>query len=235
MFNKKDTIEEVKINDKKLTINEYRQFIDCVVGSVLIDGELHLENLEPVFLMTVLDMFTSTPLINKEFDDTDIDTIPADQKKGKYQIIDFDATYNFCLDNNVLSQVKKVFGEDYIDRLYQDCIDTLEFKKDVVIHKASSVSDEIILSVTGLVNELKDSVAKFNPDNYKDVLPLIQKLNGMKLTQSKVVDTIVKNAKKDAKNAQKVASTQNNDDNVQNVVANEQKDNITPITSTIEG
>jgi len=229
MFNnKKDTIEEVKVNENRLSINDYRQFIDCVTGSVLFDNELHLENLEPVFLMTILDMFTSTPLINKEFDDTDIDTIPADQKKGKYQIIDFDATYKFCLDNNVLIQVKNSFGEDYIDRLYQDCLDTIEFKKNVVIHKSSSVSDEIVLGVMGLINQLKDSVAKFDPSQYTDVIKLAQEMAGKKITNDSLVKATIKNAVKNV-------STQKDDKNVQNVLTNEQKDNVTPIPSLIEG
>jgi len=203
MSKNKTAIVDAKVNENRLSINDYRQFIDCVTGSVLFDDELHLENLEPVFLMTILDMFTSTPLINKEFDDTDIDTIPVEQKKGKYQVIDFDASYKFCLDNGVLGQVKDVMGEDYINGLYQDCLDTLEFKKDMAINRASSVSDNVVIGIVGVLDAIHSAVENMDMGKSKEILDFVSK---MKATpQDQWSETIVKNLpKKDVSKADNI-------------------------------
>ena len=213
MFNSKKEskeIEVVKVKTERLTIEEYRNFIDCVSNVVVFDNELHLENLEPVFSITTLNLFTEIPLIKKVEDDTQID---------------FDANYKFCLDNNVLDQVKEILSEEYINRLYQDCIDTIEFKKAMTIHKASSVSDEIILSVTGLINTVKTAVAKFDPAQYTDVIKLAKDMAGKNITNNSLAKAAIKNIvkempKKDVTNAE--AKT-------------DKVDNITPIPSPTEG
>lgn len=182
MSNKKTAIVEVKVNDRRLTIEEYHDFIDCVSNVVVFDNELHLENLEPVFAITTLNLFTETPLIKKEEDDTKID---------------FNANYDFCINNGVLGQVKNVVGEDYIDRLYQDCLDTIEFNKSMAINRASSVSDKIVLGVMELIDTAKNAIGKFDVSQYTDVIKLAKDMVGKKITNESLSKAAIKNIVRD--------------------------------------
>lgn len=181
MFNKNNSTTKIEVTKDHLTIAEYRQFIDCVSGSVVFNNELHKENFEPVFLMTCLDMFTSAPLIKKETD------------KDGNELIDFDATYKFCLDNDVISQIKTKVSDEYIEQLYSDCVETIEFKKDVAIAMTSPLS--------ALLTSIKNAVDNMDMSKAKDILEMASKMNNAGLNDSgKIIDAIVKNAQqKDVK------------------------------------
>lgn len=178
MFNKKNNdIEVVEVTKTRLSIEEYRQFIDCVSGSVVIENSLHKENFEPVFLMTCLDMFTSAPLIKKETD------------KDGNELIDFDATYKFCLDNDVISQIKTKVSDEYIEQLYSDCVETIEFKKNVAIAMSSPLSD--------LLTTIKNVVENMDMSKATDIIEMASKMNNAGFNDSgKVIDMITENNKK---------------------------------------
>lgn len=183
MFNKKSSIEKIGIAKTRLTIAEYRQFVDCVSGSVVFSNELHKENFESVFLMTCLDMFTSTPLIKKD-----------ETGKDGNQLIDFEASFEYCKKNKILEQIENKVGIDYLNKLYDDCLETIEFKKEQAIAMSSPLS--------ALLTSIKTAVDNMDMSKAKDILEMASKMNNAGLNDSgKIIDAIVKNAndKKDVK------------------------------------
>ena len=207
----KDVVFNIKTS---LSIAERTTFISRVCNSIFFDNQYHIEYFEPLFDITLLQMFTDIPV----FQDG--------------ENLNMDKTIELCKFLKIRNTISSLLTNDigYILDLHNECKEVIEFKKQqkiAEIANKSSVSDEVILSVTGLINELKQSVAKFNPDNYKDVLPLIQKLNGLDLSEGNVVSTIVENA-------QNAITTQNDDKNVQNEIVNEQVDNKEVIDKIVQ-
>lgn len=181
---------EIKFNVKTdLSIEEKSAFIDRVVNSVLIDSIYHVEYFEPLFDISILQLCTDIPVF----------------KDGEN--LDIEKTYLLCKALNIKNQVKDIMGVNYIEELYEDTLNSLNFKKQQIITQSTSLSDDIVLRINSVldgINELLDSVktavVNFDPSQYKDIMKLAQTANTFGITKEDFIDGIIKNLpKKDVK------------------------------------
>jgi type VI protein secretion system component VasK len=190
--------------DKKLTIDQRGTFIDRVVNSCFNGTNFRVEILEPVFEITVMQMMTDKPLITEK-------SIVHNDETGEdneIDVINYNATYEMIENEKVIEQVKDVFDRKYIgylNQLHSDVIESLEYKKAQMIAMTSPLSS--------LLASVKNAVDNMDMSKAKDIIEMATKMNNAGLNDSgKIIDAIVKNLSK------------NDDKNVQNVLANEQKD-----------
>ena len=215
-----------KLDDKDITFNiktslsiaERTTFISRVGNSIFFDEQCHIEYFEPLFDITLLQLFTDIPV----FQDG--------------ENLNMDKTIDLCKFLKIRNTISSLLTNDtgYISDLYHECKEVVEFKKQQMIAEIAnkpSLSDEVLENINGsivkfnkVIDSIKSSVENMDMSKGKDLIEMAMKMNKAGLNDSgEIIDAIVKNA-----------STQNNDENEQNAVANEQKDNVTPI-SPIEG
>ena len=183
-------MSKINVIKTEFSIDERGTFIKRVVDSCFWGTEFHIELLEPVFQITLMQMMTDkAPITTK----TNID--------GKeIEIIDYNATYKMIQDENIMSQIKDGFGCgifsntcSYIDDLYSDVIESLEYKKAQMISMSSPLSD--------LLTTIKNVVENMDMSKATDIIEMASKMNNAGFNDSgKIIDMIVeKNKKKDVK------------------------------------
>ena len=210
----KNTISEIKVADKKLTIDQKGSLINRVVNSCFSGSDLHIEMFEPIFAITVMQMLTDKEPI----------TTKATIDNEEVDIIDYNATYEMIEDEDIMSEIKNVIERkylNYIEDLHSDVIESLEYKKSQVLASQTSVSDSIILSVTSVIDSVRKMVENFDPSQYKDIIELAKNANKFNVTKNDFINGIVNNLPKKEENKAEVKDNS--------------ADNVTPLPSPIEG
>ena len=205
---------EIKVSDKKLSIDQRGSLINRVVNSCFNGSDLHIEMLEPIFAITVMQMLTDRePITTKTtIDDREVD------------IIDYNATYEMIEDEDIIGQIQNAMYhkyQGYLEDLHSDVVESLEYKKAQNIAQTSSVSDSIILSVTNVIDSVRKMLETFDPSQYKDVIELAKNANKFNVTKNDFINGIVKNLPKKEENKVETKS--------------DKVDNVTPIPSPTEG
>ena len=211
MFENFKKVKAIKkaINHTELSIVERSSIINEVTGKCFIDNEYHPEYVKPMFTLSVLRMFTNiSPTMQNNEDGTE----------SKY--VDIEKTYAYCVENHVMDYVVNKCKYGYIDDLFAEVCESIEFKKNITISTASSVSDSIILSVTNMIDSIRKMVETFDPSQYKDIIELAKNANKFNVTKNDFINGIVNNLpKKDVNKAE---------------TSTDKVDNITPISPTTE-
>jgi len=200
MFEKIKKVRAIKkaINHTELTIVERSSIVNEVTEKCFIDNNYHPEYVKPMFTLSVLRMFTTiSPIMMKNEDGTD------------NEYVDVEKTYAYCVENHVMDYVVNKCKYGYIDDLFSEVIQSIEFKKAIIISTVSSVSDKVVNGIVEVLDSIHSAVENMDMGKSKEILDFVSKMSGTK--QSDFVDSIVKNLPK------------KNDKNVQNVLANEQK------------
>lgn len=207
----KNIINEIKVADKKLSIDQKGTLINRVVNSCFNGSDLHIEMLEPIFAITVMQMLTDREPITAKttIDDKEVD------------IIDYNATYEMIEDEDIIGQIQNAMYhkyQGYLESLHSDVVESLEYKKSQVLASQTSVSDSIILSVTNVIDSVRKVVENFDPSQYKDVIELAKNANKFNVTKNDFINGIVNNLPKKEESK-----------------ATDKVDNVTPIPSPTEG
>lgn len=119
-----------------LTITEKGIFVDRVVIPCFdADGDFMPQYLDPLFMITLLQMTTNVPPIE--------DTIPIVDENGvetgeKTTIINIEKTYELCKAINLVKNATDVKYRALIDELRQMVADKLAYVKDINARKASN-------------------------------------------------------------------------------------------------
>jgi len=207
-FKKRIAIKKA-INHTELSIVERSSIVNEVTEKCFIDNNYHPEYIKPMFTLSVLRMFTTiSPIMLKNEDGTDS------------EYVDIEKTYAYCVANHVMDYVVNKCKYGYIDDLFSEVCESIEYKKTMTISTASSVSDKVVTGIVDVLDSIHSAVENMDMGKSKEILDFVSKMN--KVPQKQWSDSIVKNLPK------------KNDKNVQNVLANEQKDNVIPITSPTE-
>ena len=205
---KKDSISNHVIKTE-LSIVQRSSIINEVTEKCFINNQYHSEYVTPMFVLSVFRMFTDISPIMLKNDDGSVS-----------EYVDVEATYKYSIDNKVMDTIVDKCKYAYIDNLFLEVLDSIEYKKELLISTASSISDEIILSVTNIINSLKESINNFDPSQYKDIIELAKNANKFNVTKNDFINGIVKNLPKKEENKAETKS--------------DKVDNITPIPSPIE-
>ena len=190
MFENFKKVKAIKkaINHTKLSIVERSSLLNEVLTRCFINDEYHPEYLKPVFTLAVLRSFTTiSPTMLKNEDDT------------VSEYVDVEATYKYCRDNHIMDYIIGKVDYMYIDSIFEECVEAIEFKKAQIIAEISnksSVSDSIILSVTNVIDSVRKMVENFDPSQYKDVIELVNNANKFNVTKNDFINGIVKNLPK---------------------------------------
>ena len=204
MFKKFKKVRAIKkaINHTELSIVERSSIVNEVTEKCFINNEYHAEYVKPMFTLSVLRMFTTiSPIMIKNEDGTD------------NEYVDVEKTYAYCVENHIMDYVVDKCKYMYIDDLFSEVCESIEFKKSVVIASTTSLSDQIITSVVDVINEVKTMVSK-----NQEVFGFINDVKTAESGGLNIIDAVAKQV------GEKVASAQKDDKNVQNVLENEQKD-----------
>lgn len=124
-------IMEIPVKNS-LTIAEKGLFVDRVVnGCFNSDGEYLPQYLDPVFMITLLQMTTKVPVFEKDVEGDDGETFSA---------VDIGRTYELCKAINLPVSGKDETYQALISELRGMVIDKLEYMKQIRIRKSTSVS-----------------------------------------------------------------------------------------------
>lgn len=130
------TVMEISLKSS-LTIPEKGMFVDRVVTPCFdMDGDFMPQYLDPLFMITLLQMTTNVPPVE--------DVIPIVDESGnetgeKTTIINIEKTYELCRAINLVKNVADTKYQALIDELRQMVADKLAYVKEVNVRKASNV------------------------------------------------------------------------------------------------
>lgn len=119
-----------------LTIPEKGVFVDRVVAPCFDEnGDFMPQYLDPLFMITLLQMTTNVPVVE--------DMIPIVDEAGvetgeKTAIINIEKTYELCKAINLVKNVTDIAYQSLINELRQMVSDKLAYMKDVNARKAAS-------------------------------------------------------------------------------------------------
>lgn len=167
--NSDEVVLEVPIKNS-MTISEKGAFIDRVVNACFDkDGDYLPQNLDPVFIITLLQMTTNLPVFEKSITLKNDDGSESDES---ITVIDIEKTYDFC---KAIDLVKRVNDDEYqglIFELKHMVDDKITYRKAVNARKASNsltILKPIIesvekvtagMSVQEILDTLEDAVSK---------------------------------------------------------------------------
>ena len=137
-----------------LTIPEKGMFVDRVVLSCFdANGDYMPQYLDPIFMITLLQMTTNVPAIE--------DTIPLDTESGtdsedKMTVINIEKTYELCKAINLVKNVQDTKYQALINELKQMVYDKLKYVKEIHARKASNS----LTLLKPVLESLQGSIAK---------------------------------------------------------------------------
>lgn len=160
--NEDSVVMEISLKTS-LTITEKGIFVDRVVIPCFdAEGDFMPQYLDPLFMITLLQMTTNVPPIE--------DAIPIVDENGvetgeKTTIINIEKTYELCKAINLVKNATDVKYRALIDELRQMVADKLAYVKDINARKASNalaILKPLLDSMTDLANsgELIDVLAQ---------------------------------------------------------------------------
>lgn len=130
-----EVVLEVPIKNS-MTIAEKGAFIDRVVNACFDeDGDYQPQNLDPVFMITLLQMTTNLPVFEKSITLKNDDGSESDES---INVIDIEKTYDLC---EAINLVKRVNDDNYHTLIYElkhMVDDKITYRKAVNARKASN-------------------------------------------------------------------------------------------------
>lgn len=119
-----------------LTIPEKGVFVDRVVAPCFDEeGDFMPQYLDPLFMITLLQMTTNVPVIEDMIPVVDDSGVETDDKMP---IINIEKTYELCKAINLVKNVSDVTYQALINELRQMVADKLAYLKDINVRKVTS-------------------------------------------------------------------------------------------------
>lgn len=163
-----EVVMEIHVKNS-LTIPERGLFVDRVVNSCFdVDGDFMPQYLDPIFMITLLQMTTDIPPFE--------DSIPVVDENGnptgdKTNIINIEKTYELCRAVNLRKAVADEVYQNLISELVKMVEDKLGYMKEMNIHKCTGLASTLS-SAFAQVQEMKDFKLTAN-DELKESLDKI--------------------------------------------------------------
>ena len=137
-----------------LTIPEKGMFVDRVVLSCFdANGDYMPQYLDPIFMVTLLQMTTNVPAIE---DAIPLDTESDTDSEDKITVINIEKTYELCKAINLVKNVQDTKYQALINELKQMVYDKLKYIKEINARKASNS----LTLLKPVLESLQGSIAK---------------------------------------------------------------------------
>ena len=118
--NPEEIIMEISVKNE-LSIEDKGNFIDRVVNACFdADGDFIPQYLDPVFMITLLQMTTNVPVFEREIELDD---------ESKTTVVDIEKTYELCKAINLLQNVKDPAFQALVAELHGMTVEKLDYMK----------------------------------------------------------------------------------------------------------
>lgn len=117
--NPEEIIMEISVKNE-LSIEDKGNFVDRVVNACFSDGEFVPQYLDPVFMITLLQMTTNVPVFEREIDLDD---------EEKATVVDIEKTYELCKAINLIQNVRDGAFQALVAELRGMTVEKLDYTK----------------------------------------------------------------------------------------------------------
>lgn len=176
-----DNPEEImmEINVKnELSIEDKGNFVDRVVNACFDDGDFIPQYLDPVFMITLLQMNTNVPVFEREIELDDGE---------KATVVDIEKTYELCKAINLIHNVKDPAFQALVAELRGMIVEKLDYVKQMrfcaeerMLSKAREELESGVAMVVAIGQQLNDT---FKVENLNTITSFIEKANDMSNTE----------------------------------------------------
>ena len=152
-----------------LTIEEKGMFVNRVVNACFdADGDFQPQYLDPVFMITLLQMTTNVPV----FEETAILDGDNTESENKISVVDIEKTYELCKAINLVKNVNDKVYMNLVSELKEMVQDKLAFVKQLrcsqerqMLSKAREELETGIAMVSSIGQQLNETLAKASSAN----------------------------------------------------------------------
>lgn len=156
-----NVVIEVEIKTA-LTIPEKGAFVNRVVNACFDDnGDFMPEYLDPVFIITLLQMTTNIPVFESGLNEVD----DSDNK----HVVDIEKTYELCKAVNLVKNVNDVNYQTLVSELKQMVNDKLAYMREVRIRKKSNS----LTIMKNVIDKFKSEIEEY-PDSFTELIELFK-------------------------------------------------------------
>ena len=180
--NPDEIMMEISVKNE-LSIEDKGNFIDRVVNACFDDGEFVPQYLDPVFMITLLQMTTNVPVYEREIELDDGE---------KTMVVDIEKTYELCKAINLLQNVKDPAFQALVAELRGMTVEKLDYMKQMrfcaeerMLSKAREELENGVAMVVAIGQQLNDT---FSVENLNTIISFIEKANDM--SNAEVLDYI---------------------------------------------
>jgi len=163
-----------------LTVEETGMFINRVVNACFnADGEFQPQYLDPVFMITLLQMTTNVPVFEETIRLTNDD---GTESEDTTNVVDIEKTYELCKAINLVKNVKDASYQTLVAGLKEMVQDKLEFVKQLrysqerqMLSKAREELENGVAMVSGIGQQLNETLA--NASTANEMAEAFKKMN----------------------------------------------------------
>lgn len=155
--NPEEIIMEISVKNE-LSIEDKGNFIDRVVNACFdTDGDFIPQYLDPVFMITLLQMTTNVPVFEREFELDD---------GSKTTVVDIEKTYELCKAINLIHNVKDNAFQALVAELRGMTVEKLDYMKQMrfcaeerMLSKAREELENSVAMVAAIGQQLNETLA----------------------------------------------------------------------------
>lgn len=155
--NPEEIIMEISVKNE-LSIEDKGNFIDRVVNACFdADGDFIPQYLDPVFMITLLQMTTNVPVFEREIELDD---------ESKTTVVDIEKTYELCKAINLIHNVKDNAFQALVTELRGMTVEKLDYMKQMrfcaeerMLSKAREELENGVAMVTAIGQQLNETLA----------------------------------------------------------------------------
>lgn len=177
--NPDEIMMEISVKNE-LSIEDKGNFIDRVVNACFDDGEFAPQYLDPVFMITLLQMTTNVPVYEREIELDDGE---------KTMVVDIEKTYELCKAINLLQNVKDPAFQALVAELRGMTVEKLDYMKQMrfcaeerMLSKAREELENGVAMVVAIGQQLNDTLA--NASGLNDMAEAIKNFDYDKMVDS---------------------------------------------------
>ena len=177
--NPDEIMMEISVKNE-LSIEDKGNFIDRVVNACFDDGEFVPQYLDPVFMITLLQMTTNVPVYEREIE------LDDDEKT---MVVDIEKTYELCKAINLLQNVKDPAFQALVAELRGMTVEKLDYMKQMrfcaeerMLSKAREELENGVTMVVAIGQQLNDTLA--NASGLNDMTEAIKNFDYDKMVDS---------------------------------------------------
>lgn len=177
--NPDEIMMEISVKNE-LSIEDKGNFIDRVVNACFDDGAFVPQYLDPVFMITLLQMTTNVPVYEREIELDDGE---------KTMVVDIEKTYELCKAINLLQNVKDPAFQALVAELRGMTVEKLDYMKQMrfcaeerMLSKAREELENGVAMVVAIGQQLNDTLA--NASGLNDMAEAIKNFDYDKMVNS---------------------------------------------------